>query len=81
MVWGLAGCDGPSLSGQTYYSVSAIDGDEASISFDDDTWKMTEGDSWYSGTWEQADSGSITPSESHGEIITLTPIEGSDGYQ
>lgn len=81
LVWGLAGCGGPSLSGHTYYSVSAIDGDEASISFDGDTWKMTEGDSWYSGTWEQADSGSITLNESHGEVITLNPIDGSDGYQ
>ena len=77
----LTGCGGPSLSGHTYYSVSAIDGDESSISFDGDTWKMTEDDNWYSGTWTQADNGSITLDESHGEIITLTPIEGSDGYQ
>ena len=40
----LTGCGGPSLSGHTYYSVSAIDGDESSISFDGDTWKMTEDD-------------------------------------
>ena len=77
----LTGCGGPSLSGHTYYSVSAIDGDETSISFDGDTWKMTEDDNWYSGTWTQADNGSITLDESHGEIITLNPIEGSDGYQ
>ena len=77
----LTGCGGPPLSGHTYYSVSAIDGDESSISFDGDTWKMTEDDNWYSGTWTQADNGSITLEESHGEIITLTPIEGSDGYQ
>ena len=76
----LTGCGGPSLSGHTYYSVSAIDGDESSISFDGDTWKMTEDDNWYSGTWEQAENGGITLNESHGEIITLTPIEGSDGY-
>mgnify|MGYP005807066413 FL=1 len=77
----LTGCGGPSLSGHTYYSVSAIDGDESSISFDGDTWKMTEDDNWYSGTWTQAENGSITLDESHGEIITLNPIEGSDGYQ
>ena len=77
----LTGCGGLSLSGHTYYSVSAIDGDESSISFDGDTWKMTEDDNWYSGTWEQAENGGITLNESHGEIITLTPIEGSDGYQ
>ena len=77
----LTGCGGPSLSGHTYYSISAIDGGETSISFDGDTWKMTEDDNWYSGTWTQADNGSITLDESHGEIITLTPIEGSDGYQ
>lgn len=77
----LAGCGGPSLSGHTYYSVSAIDGDESSISFDGDTWKMTEDDNWYSGTWTRAENGSITLSESHGEIITLNPIDGSDGYQ
>ena len=67
----LTGCGGPPLSGHTYYSVSAIDGDESSISFDGDTWKMTEDDNWYSGTWTQADNGSITLEESHGEIITL----------
>ena len=77
----LTGCGGLSLSGHTYYSVSAIDGDESSISFDGDTWKMTEDDNWYSGTWAQAENGSITLDESHGEIITLNPIEGSDGYQ
>ena len=77
----LTGCGGPSLSGHTYYSVSAIDGDESSISFDGDTWKMTEDDNWYSGTWEQPENGGITLNESHGEIITLNPIEGSDGYQ
>ena len=77
----LTGCGGPSLSGRTYYSVSAIDGDESSISFDGDTWKLTEDDNWYSGTWAQADNGSITLDESHGEIITLNPIEDSDGYQ
>lgn len=83
LMWILAGCGGPSpsLSGRTYYSVSAIDGDESSISFDGDTWKLTEDDNWYSGTWAQDDNGSITLDESHGEIITLTPIEGSDGYQ
>lgn len=77
----LTGCGGPSLSGHTYYSISAIDGGETSISFDGDTWKMTEDDNWYSGKWMQAENGGITLNESHGEIITLTPIEGSDGYQ
>ena len=77
----LTGCGGPSLSGHTYYSISAIDGDESSISFEDDRWRMTEDDNWYSGTWAQAENGSIILDESHGEIITLTPIEGSDGYQ
>lgn len=77
----LTGCGGPSLSGHTYYSISAIDGDESSISFDGDAWKMTEGDNWYSGTWTQAENGSITLDESRGETITLNPIEGSDGYQ
>lgn len=67
----LTGCGGPSLSGHTYYSISAIDGGETSISFDGDTWKMTEDDNWYSGKWMQAENGGIT----------LTPIEGSDGYQ
>ena len=77
----LTGCGGPSLSGHTYYSISAIDGDESSISFEDDRWRMTEDDNWYSGTWAQAENGSIILDESHGEIITLNPIEGSDGYQ
>ena len=78
----LTGCGGPSLSGHTYYSISAIDGDESSINFEDDRWRMTEDDdNWYSGTWTQAENGSIVLDESHGEIITLNPIEGSDGYQ
>lgn len=77
----LTGCGGPSLSGHTYYSISAIDGDETSISFEDDTWRMAGDDNWYSGTWTQAENGSIVLDESHGEIITLNPIEGSDGYQ
>lgn len=77
----LTGCGGPSLSGHTYYSISAIDGDETSISFEDDTWRMAGDDNWYSGTWTQAENGSIVLDESHGEIITLTPIDGSDGYQ
>lgn len=77
----LAGCVGPSLSGSTYYSVSALDGDESSISFDGDTWKMTEDDNWYSGTWTEAENGSVVLDESHGEIITLNPIDNSDGYQ
>ena len=46
----LTGCGWPSLSGHTYYSVSAIDGDETSISFDGDTWRMAGDDNWYSGT-------------------------------
>ena len=72
----LTGCGGPSLSGHTYYSISAIDGGETSISFDGDTWKMTEDDNWYSGKWMQAENGGITLNESHGEIHPLLPQQG-----
>lgn len=77
----LSGCGGPSLSGQTYYSISAINGDETSISFDGEAWQMSDGDNWYSGTWMKSDNGYITLAEAHGDFLELSPIEDSDGYQ
>lgn len=81
LIGSLAGCGGMALSGRTYYSVSAINGDETTISFDGNTWRMTENDNWYSGTWQSGENGSIILGSSQGEVISLNPIEGSDGYQ